>query len=61
MRGRVTYREETAVSSVNESEGFVGKPGPGGNVVNLEVDVLWRGPRGNRSYIIRALKRTKIA
>lgn len=58
MQGRVTYREEAAVSSVNEIEGFVGKPGPSGNVVNLEVNVLRRDPRGNRSCVIRVPKRT---
>jgi hypothetical protein len=57
MRGRVTYREEVAVSSVNEVEGSIGKPGAGGNVMNLEVNVLWWGPRGNRSWI-RDSKRT---
>lgn len=51
MEGRVTYSEKAAVPSVNEVEIPAGKPGAGGNVVNLEIDVLRRGPRGNRNYI----------
>ena len=60
MRGRVTYREKTAVSSMDEVEGSVGKTGAGGNVMNLEVDVLGRGPRGNRGCI-RDSERTMMA
>ena len=60
MWGRVTYREKTAVSGVNKVEGTVGKPGAGGNVVKLEVDVLGRRPRGNRGWI-RVSKRTTTA
>lgn len=60
MRRRVTYREKAAVASVNEVEGSVGKPGVGGNIVNLKVHVLWRSPRGNRGCI-GVSKRTTMA
>jgi len=60
MWGRVTYREKAAVSSMDEVEGSVGKPSVGGNIVNLEVHVLWGGPRGNRGCI-GVSKRTTMA
>ena len=51
MWGKVTYREKTAVARMNEIEGRVGKPSSGGDVVNLEHDVVRRGPCGNRGCI----------
>lgn len=47
----MTYGEKAAVSSVDEVEGLAGKPGFSGNIMKLEIDVLWWGPGGNRRCI----------
>ena len=49
--GMVSYREKTAVPSMNKVEGRAEEPCAGRNVVNFEVGVHWGSPRGDRSCI----------
>ena len=51
MVKKVPYREKTAVASVNEVKGRAGEPRAGGNVMDLEIDILWRSPSGDRDCI----------
>lgn len=60
MEVKVTYWEEAAVTSVNEIEGSGRKPGAGGNIMNLEVDVIRRGPRGNWRCIKKCEHATEL-
>ena len=51
MWERVTYAEKAAVPCMNEVEVRVRESSPGGDVLDLEVDVLRRAPCGDWSCI----------
>lgn len=48
------------MTGVHEIEGSGGKPGVGGNIMNLKVDVIRRGPRGNWRCIKKCEHATEL-